>query len=88
MLGVCLACLPIFFTGGRIARWEGGVFFAFYLLYVTFLVLAASQHPALRAFSVAVLTIALPLTILGLALTLIHALPRQSTRRGDAGERI
>jgi cation:H+ antiporter len=26
MLAVALACLPMFITGGEIARWEGGVF--------------------------------------------------------------
>jgi len=30
MIGAAIACLPIFFTGNRIARWEGALFFAYY----------------------------------------------------------
>jgi len=33
MIAVAVACLPIFFTGHRIARWEGGLFFGFFLAY-------------------------------------------------------
>jgi cation:H+ antiporter len=29
MIGVSLACLPIFFTGNRISRWEGVTFLVF-----------------------------------------------------------
>jgi cation:H+ antiporter len=28
MIAVAVACLPVFFSGGRIARWEGGLFLA------------------------------------------------------------
>ncbi len=31
MLAVSLACLPIFFTGNMIARWEGCLFFGYYV---------------------------------------------------------
>ena len=37
MVGVALACLPIFFTGGRITRWEGGFFVASYGAYLVLL---------------------------------------------------
>ncbi|HAG75049.1 MAG TPA: sodium:calcium antiporter, partial [Thauera sp.] len=30
MLAVAFACLPIMITGREIARWEGGVFLAYY----------------------------------------------------------
>lgn len=36
-----LACLPLFFTGGKISRWEGGLLAAYYAAYTTCLVLAA-----------------------------------------------
>ena len=44
MIAVTLACLPIFATGHLITRWEGGLFLAYYLAYVLYLVLAATGH--------------------------------------------
>ena len=67
MIAVAFACLPVFFTGNLIARWEGGVFLAYYAAYTTYLLLAAQQHDALSTFGVAMSTVVLPLT----ALTLI-----------------
>lgn len=67
MVAVALACLPIFFTGMSIARWEGALFLAYYVAYTTYLVLAATQHDALPAFSSAMLTAVLPLTAVTLA---------------------
>ena len=36
-----LACLPLFFTGGKISRWEGGMLAGYYAAYTICLVLAA-----------------------------------------------
>jgi cation:H+ antiporter len=35
---VALACVPVFLTGHRITRWEGGLFVAAYLTYLAYLV--------------------------------------------------
>ena len=35
MLAVTLACLPIFMTGRKIARWEGALFLGYYVAYTT-----------------------------------------------------
>ncbi len=70
---VALACLPIFFTGRLIARWEGWVFLGYYVAYTAFLVLNASGHDALPTFSSTLLYFALPLT----ALTLIWLAGRE-----------
>src|SRR5690606_10333607 len=51
MVAVAVACLPIFFTGHTIARWEGAVFLAYYVIYTIHLLLTATQHAALPAFS-------------------------------------
>ena len=67
MVAVAAACLPIFFTGHRVARWEGALFLAYYVAYTTYLVLAATRHDALGPFSAAVLWFALPLTAVTLA---------------------
>ncbi len=74
MAAVALACLPIFFTGGRIARWEAALFLAYYAAYILFLVLSATRHAGLDTFSAAVLWFAVPMTILGLTVSLLASL--------------
>jgi cation:H+ antiporter len=48
-VAVALLCLPIAFTRGRIDRWEGALFLALYVLYVVYLVLAATRPGAADA---------------------------------------
>jgi cation:H+ antiporter len=72
MVVVAVACLPIFFTGYTIARWEGLLFFAYYLAYTTYLVLYSTHHDALPVFSTAMLWFALPLTVLTLVLVVVR----------------
>ncbi|MFP5397214.1 MAG: calcium/sodium antiporter [Gammaproteobacteria bacterium] len=77
MLAVMLACLPIFLTGREIARWEGALFLAYYAAYVGYLLLAAQQHDALGAYSTAMLSFVIPLTIVTLVVaTMLRAKPR------------
>lgn len=66
MIGVALACLPVFFTGQTISRSEGAVFFVYYVAYTIYLLLMATGNPALSAFGKIMLYGALPLTALGL----------------------
>lgn len=66
MLAVAVACLPIFFTGYRIDRWEGAVFFGYYIAYVAYLILNASSHAALPLYSQVMLYFVVPLTVLTL----------------------
>jgi cation:H+ antiporter len=72
MLAVALACLPIFMTGREIARWEGGVFVAYYFAYVAYLVLASQDHDSLPAFSVAMMSFAIPITVVTLIVVLLR----------------
>ena len=76
MLAVAVACLPIFFTGHLIARWEGWLFFGYYVAYTLFLVLSSQQHDSLPAFSWAMGVFVVPLT----AITLIILAVRARTR--------
>ena len=62
MIATAVACLPIFFIGRRISRWEGGLFFAYYIAYTAYLVLDAAGHDALPAFSRAMFGFVVPLT--------------------------
>jgi cation:H+ antiporter len=68
MLAVAVACLPIFFTGNVIARWEGAIFLLYYVAYTTYLILDATQHAALPMFSNVMFYFVLPITILTLAI--------------------
>lgn len=80
MIAVAVACLPIVFTGHVIRRWEGGLFLAGYVAYVTYLVLDASGHDALSGFSVVMVWYALPLAGLGIGASVFSSL--RSNRRG------
>jgi cation:H+ antiporter len=82
MIAAAIACLPIFFTGHLIARWEGVVFLACYAAYTAFLILDASAHEALPAFSGMMLSFVLPITALTLAVLATRALRAQ--RGGSA----
>lgn len=67
MIAVAVACLPIFFTGYAIARWEGGLFLGYYAAYTLYLILAASRHDALPLYSNTMALFVLPLTAVTLA---------------------
>jgi cation:H+ antiporter len=80
MVAVAVACLPIFVTGHRIARWEGGLFLAYYIAYTTYIVLNATGHEQLPQFRNAMVFFALPLT----AVTLLVLATRSIMRRRAA----
>ncbi len=77
MIAVAFACLPIFFFGRRIARWEGGLFLAYYIAYTLYLILDATQHDALPMFSAAMIEFVIPLTVI----TLLVIASRRAIRR-------
>jgi cation:H+ antiporter len=72
MLAVAFACLPVFFTGRRIARREGALFFGYYIAYALYLVLDATGHDALPEYSTVMLGFVLPLTIVTLIVTVVR----------------
>ncbi|RKT44760.1 calcium/sodium antiporter [Thiocapsa rosea] len=83
MVAVAIACLPIFVTGREIARWEGGLFFAYYLAYTAYVVMAAMHHAALDVYGAAMLWFVLPLT--GVTLAVLFARDHVSSRRKANG---
>jgi cation:H+ antiporter len=74
MIAVAFACLPIFASGNRIARWEGALFLAYYAIYIAYLVLASTEHAALERFGATMLGFVLPLT--GVTLLVLWARQR------------
>jgi cation:H+ antiporter len=61
MLAVAAVCLPVFFTGREIARWEGVVFLAYYVFYMAYLVLDAQGHHAAEHVGLAMVGFLVPL---------------------------
>lgn len=83
MVAVAVAALPVFFTGHVIARWEGAVFVAYYVVYAAYLVLDATRHPVVPAFGAAMVWFVLPLTVLTVLTVVIRAV-KLSQRSGMA----
>ena len=80
MIAVALACLPIFLTGSRIERWEGGLFLAYYIFYTTYVILAATQANVTRTFATIMVAFVIPLTVITLLIGVVRG-------RGDQGIR-
>jgi cation:H+ antiporter len=66
MIAVAVACLPIFFTGHRIARWEGALFLGYYIAYTSYLIVAAAIPSFSRTFAIVMLLFVVPLTTITL----------------------
>lgn len=66
MVAVAVACLPIFFTGRRLDRWEGFLFLGYYVAYTVYIILANQQNASLEAFSNTMTWFVIPLTIITL----------------------
>jgi len=66
MLAAALICLPIFFSGRIIARWEGLLLLGYYVAYTIYLILTAQDHDALPLYSMSMLLFVLPLSVLAL----------------------
>jgi cation:H+ antiporter len=72
MIATALACLPVFLSGREIARWEGGVFLGYYAAYVAYLILKAQEHDALPAYSTAMLSFVVPLTVVTMVVVMLR----------------
>lgn len=77
MIAVAVACLPIFFTGYAIDRWEGLLFLAYYVAYTVYLVLVSTGRPLAEVFGDAMLGYVLPLTAVTLVVIVGRALKTQ-----------
>lgn len=66
MIAIGIACLPVFFTGNVIARWEGALFLAFYVGYTAYVLMAAQQREGASAFGFTLAVFVAPLTLVTL----------------------
>jgi cation:H+ antiporter len=81
MIAASIACLPIFFTEHRIARWEGALFLCYYIAYTVYLIVSA-QNDMQPIFSYLILGYVLPLTLLTLMVLAARARKLKRDMRG------
>jgi len=67
MIAVAVACLPIFFAGYRISRFNGAAFLFFYIAYLVYLIMVATSNEGIGDLRAAMVYFILPIT----AMTLI-----------------
>jgi cation:H+ antiporter len=67
MVAAAVACLPVIGRGHALRRWEGFVFVGHYVLYITFLVVEALEHPFRDPIAVGATTFVIPQTIITFA---------------------
>lgn len=83
MIAVAVACLPIFFTGYRISRWEGALFLGYYIAYTMYLILGATEHDSLPLFSHVMALYVIPLTVITLIVVSYRAWQIPNTGAGS-----
>ncbi len=77
MVAVALACLPVFFVGSAVRRWEGLLFVAYYVAYTAYLYMSATGLDVIHDYSRVLLFFAAPLTILGIVLSVVADVRRR-----------
>ncbi len=73
MVAVAVACLPIFFTGRRVDRWEGLLFVGYFCAYTVYVLLAATNSNVTPRFQM-LMWIAVPLTIVTLVVGVVRTM--------------
>jgi cation:H+ antiporter len=77
MIAVAVACLPIFFAGYRISRFNGAAFLSFYIAYLVYLIMVATSNEGIGNLRAAMLYFILPIT----AMTLIVITVREVAQK-------
>lgn len=72
MVAVAMACMPVFFVGHRIDRWEGVMFLFYYVAYVAYIVFAASFPNLVQTFETLMLGFVIPLTVITLLISVVR----------------
>lgn len=80
MIAVAVICLPAFYSGYLIRRWEGAVFLAAYIGYTTWLVFDATGHSATAALGKALMWVFVPVALAAFAVTGLRAFTTRHKR--------
>ncbi len=87
MVAATVALLPVVYTGYAIRRWEGALFLGLYGAYLAYLLLNATDHSRLPAFSAVMLWFVLPIVAISLgSLAAYDAGLRRGRAEGRAGD--
>ncbi len=81
MIATALACLPIFFTGRRISRLEGGLFLAYFIAYTAYVVMGATDAAYTRSFELAMIAFVIPLTLIAIGFSVFQSIQSRRQRR-------
>jgi len=80
MIAVAVACLPIFFAGYRISRFNGAAFLFFYIAYLVYLIMVATSNEGIGDLRAAMVYLILPITAMTLIVITVREVARK--RRG------
>ena len=80
MTATAVVCLPIFFTGLMIARWEGALLLGYYAAYLTYLVLGITLRSALPTEATVIRGFVIPLTTIILSMSVVRFMLRHPKR--------
>jgi len=69
MIAVAISCLPIFFAGHAIRRWEGFVFLAYFGLYMAHLYNEAVNDPQMQVYEGHAYWFVVPLTVIAIGVS-------------------
>jgi cation:H+ antiporter len=81
MVAVMFACLPVFFSGRAIRRWEGVLFLFYFVIYMAYLILEETGDTRILTLRNAIVWFVAPLTVLTLFISVYREI------KGRAGER-
>lgn len=77
MIATTVVLLPVVLTGFEVQRWEGAMFAVLYVAYLSYVVLAATDHDALAGFDTVMVAFVFPLVATALALSVAHEIRKR-----------
>jgi len=87
MLIVAAACLPMFFTGHLISRWEGALFFGYSIAYTVAVFMMAANSSLLSEFRLLMFGFVIPLTAVTMLVGVWRAVGEWRVRRRGTTEK-
>jgi len=74
VIAISFACLPIFFTDYKISRWEGFLFFFYYIAYTVYIILASIDDQAIETYSKVMMYFVIPISVVTLLVITVREL--------------
>jgi cation:H+ antiporter len=81
MIAASILCLPIFFSGSVVTRWEGLLFLAYYAAYITYLILLIVQPGASTAYAKLIIIVGIPATVILVMIGVLKTFRRRRPTR-------